>query len=460
MKYDEFLQKKKITDIPTGFTVEKKSLNKKLIDFQGDCVLWSVRRGRGALFEDCGLGKTFQQLEWARLINEHTGKPVLILCPLSVAKQTQAEGKKFGISVNICSENSDCNSGINITNYEKIHKFNVKKFSGVVLDESSCLKSYTSKYRSLLIDLFKKTPYRLCCTATPSPNDFMELGNHAEFLGIMSRSEMLSMFFINDTGDTGTWRLKKHAVKEFWRWVCSWAVLIRKPSDLGYDNKGFDLPEIVFHEHIIKSAKSPKAGFGLISYEAKTLSERRDAKRESLPGRVKKAAEIINRSDEQWVVWCNLNVESEELKKAIVGSIEVKGSDSDEHKISSAAKFISGDIKTLISKSSIFGFGMNWQHCHNVMFVGLSDSYEEYYQAIRRCWRFGQTELVNVHIISSEAEGAIVKNINKKEEYAKRMIEGMLAEMSPISTKLIRGAERETTSYNPTKKMEIPQWLK
>jgi len=268
------------------------------------------------------------------------------------------------------------------------------------------------------------------------------------------------MFFINDTGDTGTWRLKKHAIKDFWEWVCSWSVLIQKPSNLGYNDNGFILPPIEFHEHIIKSNVKPKNSLGLLAYEAKTLSERRQAKRDSLPLRTDKAAEIINKSKGQWIVWCNLNVESEQLKLKINDSVEVKGSDTEDHKINSAENFVNGSQKVLISKSTIFGFGMNWQHCHNVMFVGLSDSYEEYYQAIRRCWRFGQENKVDVHIISSESEGAIVKNIKKKEEYAQQMIEGMLSAMSPISSKLIRGAEQTITEYNPEIEMELPEWLK
>lgn len=287
--YTSFLKQKQLADIPTGFSLDARRLNKALIDFQRDCVLWSLKRGRAALFEDCGLGKTIQQLEWASHVCKNTKKPVLILAPLSVSKQTKDEGKKFGIDVTVCETQLDCTKGINITNYEKIHKFDVSVFSGIVLDESSCLKSYTSKYRTLLIELFRKTPYRLCCTATPSPNDFMELGNHAEFLGIMSRSEMLSMFFINDTGDTGTWRLKKHAVNDFWKWVCSWAVLIQKPSDLGYEDNNFVLPELRFFEHVIPSTMK-KRGFGLVPDEAKTLSDRRQAKRDSLSERVQLAA--------------------------------------------------------------------------------------------------------------------------------------------------------------------------
>lgn len=457
--YREFLEKKKVYDIATGFHINEDKLNKKLIDFQRDCVLWSLKRGRSALFEDCGLGKTIQQLEWARCVNNHTNEPILILAPLSVTKQTVEEGKKFHIKVNLCESQDDIINGINITNYEKIHKFDPSIFSGIVLDESGCLKSYTSKYRTLLIDIFRNTPYKLCCTATPSPNDFMELGNHSEFLNIMSRSEMLSMFFINDGGDIGTWRLKKHAVNEFWEWVCSWAVLIQKPSDLGYEDCGFELPEIIFHEHVIKSNQKT-IGFGIIPNEAKTLSERRQAKRDSLPDRVAKAVEIIDKSNEQWGIWCNLNVESELLAKSIPTATQVQGSDTDEHKINTARGFTKGDPRDIISKGSIYGFGMNWQHCFNVMFVGLSDSYEEYYQIIRRFWRFGQKHVVNVHVITSEAEGAIVKNIKNKERKSQEMIKGMISAMSPISRKLIHGAVQDKTTYNPQIEMVIPKWLK
>lgn len=459
MSYKEFIENKAFVDIDTGFTVDESVLNKSLMEFQTKATSWALKRGRAALFEDCGLGKTIQQLEWARLVCKQTKKPVLVLAPLSVAKQTKQEGVKFGIKTTICESAEDVKNGINITNYEKIHRFDASVFSGVVLDESSCLKSYTSKYRTLLIELFATTPYRLCCTATPSPNDFMELGNHAEFLGIMSRSEMLSMFFINDSGNTGTWRLKKHAVNEFWKWVCSWAILLQKPSDLGFDDDGFILPEIEFIEHVIENT-TPRKGLGLVATEAKTLQERRQAKRDSLPGRVEKAAEIVNKSKEQWVIWCQLNVESDALAKAINSGVSVQGSDSDEHKMNTAIDFVSGNVKNIISKSTIYGFGMNWQHCHNVMFVGLSDSYEEYYQAIRRCWRFGQKNPVKVHVITSEAEGSIVKNIKRKEKKAQQMIKGMLAVMSPISSKLIKNAEKDIEQYNPTIDMRLPKWLK
>lgn len=459
MKYNQFLKNKKLVDIPTGFKVDPETLNSNLLDFQLDCTAWALRRGRAALFEDCGLGKTIQQLEWANKVNEYSKEPVLILAPLSVAKQTKREGKKFDINVNICQSGDDVVNGINISNYEKIHKFDAPVFSGIVLDESSCLKNYSSKYRTLLIELFARTQYKLCCTATPSPNDFMELGNHAEFLNIMSRGEMLSMFFINDSGDTGTWRLKKHAVKDFWKWVCSWAVLIQKPSDLGYKDHGFILPPITFHEHTVKS-KEPRKGLGLFSYEAKTLTERRKAKKDSLPDRVKKAAEIVNSSDEQWGIWCNLNVESQALTNAIPTAIQVQGSDSDDHKTNTAVGFTLGDPRDIISKGSIYGFGMNWQHCHNVLFVGLSDSYEQYYQIIRRFWRFGQKDPVHVHIVSSEAEGAIVKNIKNKEKKSQEMIQGMISSMSPISSKLIRGAEKDEAQYNPETEIRIPKWLK
>ena len=458
-KYKDFLHNKKLKAIPTGFSVNERRLNKHLMDFQHDCVVWGLNRGRAALFEDCGLGKTLQQLEWANWVFKHTKKPVLILAPLSVVLQTIEEGNKFNIKVNLCSSKDDVKKGINISNYEKIHKFDCLVFSGVVLDESSCLKSYTSKYRTLLIDLFKNTPYRLCCTATPSPNDYMELGNHAEFLGIMSRSEMLSMFFINDSGNTGTWRLKKHAVKDFWNWMCSWSVLIQKPSDLGYNDNGFTLPGIVFHEHIIQS-KIKNTGLGIIRAEAKTLQERRLAKTESMTERVKKAASIVNESDEQWGIWCNLNVESHELSNQIPTAVEVKGVDTNDHKVNTAHSFTTGEVKDIISKSSIYGFGMNWQHCCHVLIVGLSDSYEEYYQLIRRFWRFGQENTVHVHIITSSAEGSIVKNIKRKEEKHQKMISGMLAAMSPISAKNIRSAENEITAYNPKTNMKVPEWLR
>jgi len=443
MEYSAFLEHKEIRDIPTGH--EPSEISDMLFDFQKDIVRWALRRGRAAIFADCGLGKTPMQLEWAKNVCAHTGGDVLILAPLAVSKQTVREGIKFGVHVNICRTQEDVEPGINIANYEMLHRFNASSFAGIVLDESGILKSHTGKYRTQIIDDFRDTPYKLACTATPAPNDYVELGNHAEFLGTMLRSEMLSMFFINDAGDTGTWRLKGHAQHEFWGWVCSWAVMIRKPSDLGYDDADFSLPALDISEHVVKCDK-PLTGF-LFHMAANTLSERRKARRESMDLRCTLAASLANGNNEQWLIWCDLNDESHALSEMIDGAVEVTGSDTNEHKEKAMMGFSSGEVRVLVSKPKIAGYGMNWQNCHNIAFVGLSDSYEAYYQAVRRCWRFGQKNKVNSHIITSELEGNVVANIKKKEHDAMEMAAGMVHNMAAISSQEIKGQTKTISEY-------------
>ena len=443
LEYQNFLKLKKIVDLKTGHSPI--NINPLLYDFQKAIIKWSIRRGRAAIFADCGLGKTPMQLNWADDVVKKTNNPVLILAPLAVSKQTKREGEKFGYSVNICESQSDIKAGINITNYEKLHKFEPSFFSGIVLDESSILKSYTGKFRNLIIKSFKKTPYRLACTATPAPNDYMELGNHSEFLGAMTRSEMLSSFFINDASDTGTWRLKKYGQPEFWKWVCSWGVILALPSDLGFENNGFILPGIKVHEHTVKHGKPLPDQLFVIN--ANTLSERRQARKETIASRAAVAAKLINGSDEPWLVWCNLNDESRILTQLINGAVEVKGADTVGHKENSMIGFSDKKIKVLVTKPKIAGFGMNWQHCSNVIFMGLSDSYESYYQATRRCWRFGQKNKVNVHIITADIEGNVVENIKRKEMDAINMRESMVRNMSDISKKEIIGLTSSTDEY-------------
>jgi hypothetical protein len=456
MDYQEFLRNKVIVDPLTGH--EPGDISPVLFDFQRDIVKWALRRGRAAIFADCGLGKTAMQLEWARHVIDETGGDVLILAPLAVSAQTAREAKKLlGMTVTICATGDDVQPGINITNYEKLHHFDVDQFAGVVLDESSIIKSHTSKTRDQLLASFSQTPYRLACTATPSPNDFMELGNHSEFLGVMTRSEMLSMFFIHDGGDTSKWRLKGHAQDEFWKWVCTWAVMVRKPSDLGYNDDGFSLPPINVNGHVIEASK-PSNGM-LFAMPAQSLIERRGARKDSLADRCKMAADLVNATDDQWIVWCDLNAESDMLRRMIDGAVEVKGSDDNRHKEESMLGFADGKIRVLVSKPSICGFGMNFQRCNNMAFVGLSDSFESYYQATRRCWRFGQKSPVNVHVITSEMEGNVVRNIQRKERDAKRMADRMADNMSSISSAEIKGLSREKTQYKPVVSVSLPAFL-
>lgn len=442
MSYAAFLESKRITAAPSGIK-RVPPLNSALFPFQCDIVKWALKRGKSAIFADCGMGKTLMQLEWARVISEIEG-PVLILAPLAVAQQTVEEGKRFGISVYYERKHPEQIRGITITNYEMLEHFDAGAFSGVVLDESSILKSYDGKTRTAIIESFKNTPYKLACTATPAPNDFMELGNHSEFLNIMGREEMLSMFFVHDGGETQKWRLKGHARNDFWQWVASWAVNVRKPSDLGYDDGDFKLPELTFKQHSVDSGK-PLEGM-LFSLPASTLQERIQARRESVGDRAEKIAEIVATDKGQWLIWCNLNSEAETARRLIPGAVEVRGSDSIEHKRESMLGFSAGKIRVLITKPSIAGFGMNWQNCHNVAFLGLSDSYEEFYQAIRRCWRFGQKSAVTAHIVIAQNEGAVLKNIRRKERESGEMANEMVKFMKDIQQEEIKGASRERTA--------------
>lgn len=442
MTYQKFLKNKKISDKSTGF--EPAAINPQLFDFQKAIVSWACRRGRSAIFADCGLGKSPMQLEWAKQVHDHTNQPILILAPLAVSKQTKREGEKFGIAVSICESQDDIINGINITNYEKLHKFDTSTFSGIVLDESSILKSYTGKFRNFIIESFSKTPYKLACTATPSPNDFTELGNHAEFLNIMTRSEMLSMFFINDTSNVGTWRLKGHGENEFWKWVCSWAVMLSRPSELGFDDTGFILPELNIIEHVIEIG-NPLEG-NLFAQKAETLNERRQARRESIDEKIALIKELVT-PNEKWLIWCDLNKESEAVAHSIDGFVEVTGSQDDKIKEDTLLGFATGDINHLVTKSKIAGWGLNLQKCHNVIFFGLSDSYESFYQAIRRCWRFGQKETVNCHIITTDVEGNIVENIKRKESDSLKMRVGMVSHMKDITAEEIRQISHERENY-------------
>ena len=380
------------------------------------------------------------QLEWARHIHNRNNKQVLIFTPLAVASQTVQEGQKFGIDVTLCRSQQDVRTGINITNYDMLHKFDPSAFDGIVLDESSILKSFTGKVRNQIIESFASTPYKLACTATPAPNDHMELGNHAEFLGVMNRSEMLAMFFVHDGGNTSQWRLKGHSVGAFWEWVSSWAVMLTNPSDLGYKNNGFNLPPLEVNPIVVD-----KSGYRV--KEALTLTERRGARRNSLDKRVAAAASLVADSHENWIIWCDMNAESEAITKAIDGAVEIRGSQDREYKTETMAAFANGEIDILVTKPSIAGFGMNFQICHNMAFVGLSDSFEKYYQAVRRCWRFGQKDPVNVYVITSEAEGAVVKNINRKEEDFKEMQQGMISATQELTKQNLSETKREVSEY-------------
>ena len=454
LDYGAFLAGKRERVEPVGFGVPDARISSRLFDWQAKIVQWALRRGRAALFEDCGLGKTAQQIEWARHVSEHTGRPVLILAPLAVADQTVREGVKFGIRVTKCATGADVQEGVNVTNYEKLAKFNTGTFAGIVLDESSILKAYDGKTRKAITDFAKDIPFRLCCTATPAPNDFVELCNHAEFLDVMSGKEILALFFRQDGNSTHAWRLKGHARRSFWMWMAEWSIAIRRPSDIGFSDDGYILPRLYMHEESVTN--EIHEGF-LFAMEAKTLQERRQSRRDTLETRVARAAELANKSSDQWLIWCDLNDESAALAKAIPDSVEVKGADSADFKEKALNDFATGNLRVLVSKPSIAGFGMNFQTCCHVVFVGLSDSYESFYQAIRRCWRFGQTRPVDCYVICSDSDGAVVENIKRKEQQSSAMFEEIVKAMRGLGD--IGALKRNEMTYDPRVPMEIPAWL-
>ena len=416
-EYQEFLATKS-TAAPSVSVEGVGDLNPALFDFQVKIVRWALAKGRAAIFADCGMGKTLMQLEWAK----HIPGDVLVLTPLAVAQQTAAEAVKFGYNAGVSRDGSRV-AQITITNYQQLHKFDMADYTGIVLDESSILKSFNGATRNAIIEAALCVNYRLACTATPAPNDHMELGNHAEFLGAMSRVEMLATFFVHDGGDTAKWRLKGHAQEDFWRWVATWAVAVRTPADLGCSAEGFDLPALNIIEHVASSDYEQE---GTLFPMAMSLNEQRAARRASLGSRVSIIADLANSDDGQWLVWCDLNDEGDQLTAAINGAVQVSGSDSDEVKSSRMLGFSAGEIRVLVTKPQIAGFGMNWQNCHNMAFAGLTHSYERFYQAVRRCWRFGQDNAVNVHVALSEAEQPVMVSIKRKEADADRMAGAMV----------------------------------
>lgn len=451
MNYEEFIANKSIAVMSTGIKVDKSELNPMLFEFQKDIVRWALGKGKAAIFADCGDGKTAMQLEWAEQIRTRTGGKVIVIAPLAVSQQTEREGQKFGIKVNICENMQDVTAdAVNITNYEKLQKFNADEFIAVVLDESSIIKSYSGKIRNQIMEMFFKTPYKLACTATPAPNDYMELGNHSEFLGVMTRAEMLAMYFVHDGGETSKWRLKGHAKELFWRWLASWCVVLDDPKKLGYEIDGYDLPKLNIHTVVVDSSVAIN--------ETLSLNERRQARRDSLDLRCQKAAELVNGSDDNWLVWCDLNDEANLANKLIVDSVNVQGSDSDTYKAKNMLDFASGELKCLITKPKIAGYGMNWQKCHKMIFLGLSDSFEAFYQAVRRCWRFGQTKDVDVYVIISYCEGAVLDNVQRKQDEAEKMKQNLIELTKDITKRELTATTRITSEYQPHITMILPKW--
>lgn len=460
MDYESFVASKLATPPPTGF--QARSEWGHLFDFQMDLVSWALRRGRAAIFANTGLGKTRMQLTWANEVARESDEMVLILAPLAVAQQTADEAAEVGIPARVARDGGDVDgtARVWVTNYDRLHRFDPANFAGVVLDESSVIKHHDSKTLGVLLESFRDHRYKLACTATPAPNDWVELGTHAEFLGVCSRAEMLSEFFVHDGGKTQDWRLKGHARGEFWRWVASWGALVRHPSDLGYDAHRYDLPPLEVSDHIVASGDA-HIGTGMLfaGVELGGIAERRRARKATLAARVEKAAELVNGSDGPWVVWCDLNAEGEALRAAIPDAVEVKGADKPEQKESALRAFAAGDVRVLVTKPKIAGFGLNWQHCAQVLFVGVTDSWESYYQAVRRCWRFGQDQPVSVHIVTSDLEGDVLHNLRRKDAAADELASSLASETSDAVRSQIVGAARTTNSYQPSILMEVPEWL-
>lgn len=427
MRYSEFLAGKRRVPIEAGLA-SPPALPSELYAWQSAIVRWALRKGRAAIFADCGLGKTFMQVAWADALKV----PALMLAPLCVAEQTVEEAAKLGIDVRYARDHVEARGHrLVITNYERLEKFDPSAFQAVVLDESSILKAFNGKTRTALIQAFANTPYRLCCTATPSPNDIAELANHAEFLGLMTRPEFLATWFINvqssAAGKTKGWRMKRYAVDSFYRWLAAWAIALRTPADIGYDDAGFTLPPLRISEEVLPIT-APVGDALFPEMGVKGLGGRLAARRTSLDDRVTTVQRLVS-DGHQWLLWCGLNEESDALARSIPGAMDVSGSDSYEHKVSSVRGFVRGDIRVLISKLKVLGFGMNFQHCSHMAFVGLSDSYEGYYQGIRRCWRYGQSQPVSVSIVVSEAEKMVVENVRRKEAAAANLSDRLLQHM-------------------------------
>lgn len=410
MEYQEFLDTKRKTFIESGFELNESELNPMLKDFQKFAVKVALAKGKFALFFDCGLGKTFCQLEWAKHVKLKTEKPVLLLAPLAIIEQTIAEGKKFGIEIFGFAIEENENE---INNYDQLKNIDVSNYSGVVLDESSILKGRDGKLSSLIIEMFKRTPYKLCCTATPSPNDHMELGQHSEFLGGMSYLEMLAMFFVHDGGETSKWRLRKHAKDAFWKYVSGWSMAIDNPSSLGFDGEGYNLPEIEYIEHIIKVENLSENLFCDVAVSATELHK--DLNR-SFDARIDKTVELVNSNNNQWIVWGLKNQETDTLSKLIPNAINVQGSDKPEYKAKHLNGFANNEFKTLITKTSIASFGMNYQQCNQMVFMSYDFKFEAFYQAVRRCYRFGQKQKVTVHILIPESQVNVRNTILEKEK--------------------------------------------
>ena len=444
-EYTRFLETKKQSIMQSGFEISDSQLNEMLFPFQKYCVRRALKSGRFAMFEDCGLGKTFQQLEWSQKVMEHIDKPILIIAPLGVIGQTIKEGERFGYEVTeIRATDADMKTAIYITNYDNIDNIDPSLFGGVVLDESSILKNYNGKMRQQLIDDYSKTQYKLCCTATPSPNDTTELCNHAEFLNVMSRNEMLAMYFCHDGGRTSDWRLKGHAKQKFWDFVSTWAVMLNKPSDIGFSDDGYNLPPLNVIEETVYL---PKRDNGLLFNEtAVNATDYHKELRLSYKERLERTANIVNdHPDENFIVWIGHDDEGKIIRSLIPDAVEVKGSDSKEYKQDKLLGFAKGDFRVLVTKLKIAQFGLNYQNCHNQIFASLDFSFEATYQGIRRSYRFGQTDQVNIYLVTTDTMQNVRQSFETKQKQFKEMQESMTIAMSRNINNQITLSKMEVT---------------
>lgn len=459
--YHDLIARKRVAFEARG--IERwRPLSDALFPHQHHGIEFALRAGCAALFYDTGLGKTAMALEWGQRIVEATNRPVLMLAPLAVGPQHVREANRLGIEAKTIRDGADVRGpAIYVINYDRLDRVDPAKFSGVILDESSILKSFTGSTTRALISAFSRTPYRLACTATPAPNDHTELGNHAEFLGVMRREEMLPLWFIHDSADTGTWRIKRHARGDFWRWVASWARCVSKPSDLGFDDAGFILPSLNVVEHQVMADRMVNAapdrnGQALLFRlpEVSATSIHRE-KRLTLNARADVIAGVVsNERQEPWIIWCESNDEADALIDRIPDAVEVRGSQSADEKEARLTSFSNGSTRVLVTKPSIAGFGLNWQHCARVGFVGLSFSYEQYYQAVRRCWRFGQKRPVDIHISFADTERAIYETVTRKADDHVSMKRAMaVAMIEAASSRAVK------VTYNPSQKATLPAWI-
>lgn len=452
MTYTELLDTKRFIAPSVGVEVDPDEFNPQMFGFQRDLTKWALRKGRAALFATTGMGKTLMQLEWAK----HAAERTLIVAPLGVARQTVAEAAKWGMFAAYARTEADARMvGITVTNYEMVDHFSPEDFGAVVLDESSILKSFEGKTRTKLIEMFADVPMRLCCTATPAPNDIAEIANHAEFLGLMTRTEMLAMFFVHD--DDG-WRLKGHAHEAFYRWMASWAASLTKPSDLGYPDDGYDLPPLVVKPVIVRTDYVQEGQ--LFNTGIKGITDRSRIRKDTVDARTTAAVKLVaeNGTDSPWVVWCGLNDEQDGFTEAMgPWGISIYGSLTPDEKLARLTAWMAGEAPVLATKTSIFGFGLNMQHCHRMIFLGLNDSWESYFQAIRRCWRFGQTEPVEVYVVISDVEEPIFQNVLRKDREAQAMTAELVARVRDFELEEIRGMDH--VAYAPTLEMVVPTWL-